>query len=71
MGVSIADITAGMYAVQGILAALYQREATGRGQKVDIATSLQRNYNGIKTNLTQAADKLADADYTFKGTLKK
>ena len=37
MGVSIADITAGMYAVQGILAALYQREATGRGQKVDIA----------------------------------
>jgi crotonobetainyl-CoA:carnitine CoA-transferase CaiB-like acyl-CoA transferase len=37
MGVSIADITCGLYAVQGILAALYQREATGQGQKVDIA----------------------------------
>jgi crotonobetainyl-CoA:carnitine CoA-transferase CaiB-like acyl-CoA transferase len=36
-GVSIADITCGMYAVQGILAALYERQATGRGQKIDIA----------------------------------
>jgi crotonobetainyl-CoA:carnitine CoA-transferase CaiB-like acyl-CoA transferase len=37
MGISIADITAGTYAVQGILAALYQREKTGEGQKVDIS----------------------------------
>jgi len=37
MGVSIADITCGMYAVQGILAALYHRERTGEGQKLDIA----------------------------------
>ena len=37
MGISIADITAGTYAVQGILAALYQREKTGAGQKVDIS----------------------------------
>ena len=37
VGVSIADITTGMYAVQGILAALYQREHTGKGQKVDVA----------------------------------
>jgi crotonobetainyl-CoA:carnitine CoA-transferase CaiB-like acyl-CoA transferase len=37
VGASIADIAAGMYAVQGVLAALYQREQTGRGQKVDIA----------------------------------
>src|SRR5947209_3881854 len=51
--------------------ALAQQPPAG-GQKVDIATSLQRNYNGIKTNLTQAADKLADADYTFKpGTMSE
>lgn len=37
MGVSIADITCGMYAAQGILAALYHRERSGRGQRVDIA----------------------------------
>jgi len=37
VGVSIADIVSGMYAVQGVLAALCERERTGRGQKVDIA----------------------------------
>ena len=37
MGISIADITCGMYALSGILAALLQRATTGRGQKVDVA----------------------------------
>ncbi|MFQ5913861.1 MAG: CaiB/BaiF CoA transferase family protein [Nitrospinota bacterium] len=36
VGVSMADITAGMLAVHGILAALIARERTGAGQKVDI-----------------------------------
>jgi crotonobetainyl-CoA:carnitine CoA-transferase CaiB-like acyl-CoA transferase len=36
-GVSIADITAGMYAAFGILAALRARERTGRGQFIDVA----------------------------------
>jgi crotonobetainyl-CoA:carnitine CoA-transferase CaiB-like acyl-CoA transferase len=36
-GVSIADITAGMYAAFGILAALHAREKTGRGQFVDVS----------------------------------
>lgn len=36
-GVSYADITAGMWALNGILAALYVRERTGRGQRVDAA----------------------------------
>jgi crotonobetainyl-CoA:carnitine CoA-transferase CaiB-like acyl-CoA transferase len=36
-GLSIADIVAGMNAVQGILAALIAREKTGRGQRVDIS----------------------------------
>jgi len=37
VGASIGDITAGMYLAQGVLAALFQRERTGLGAKVDIA----------------------------------
>jgi CoA:oxalate CoA-transferase len=37
VGASIGDIAAGMYLVQGVLAALLQRQRTGRGAKVDIA----------------------------------
>jgi len=36
-GVSIADITAGMYAAFGILAALHARQQTGRGQFLDVS----------------------------------
>ncbi len=36
IGVSQADLVAGLYAVQGILLALYAREKTGKGQKIDI-----------------------------------
>jgi len=36
LGVAIADITSGMFAAQGITAALFARERTGRGQHVDI-----------------------------------
>src|SRR2546421_1410134 len=36
-GVSIADITAGMYAAFGVLTALHARERTGRGQFVDVS----------------------------------
>ena len=37
LGVAIADIATGLFATQGILAALLARAATGRGQRVDIA----------------------------------
>jgi len=37
VGVPIADISSGMYAVIGILAALAERERTGRGRHVDVA----------------------------------
>ena len=37
LGVAISDITAGMFAVQAILAALYARERTGRGDRIDMA----------------------------------
>jgi itaconate CoA-transferase len=37
VGVSVADICAGMYAYSGILTALYQRERTGRGDVLEIS----------------------------------
>ena len=36
-GISVADISAGMYAYTGILTALYKRERTGEGSRVDVA----------------------------------
>ena len=38
----------------------------GGGQKITLQTSLQRGYAGIKQNLTQAAEKMPEADYSFK-----
>ncbi|WP_289041730.1 CoA transferase [uncultured Aliiroseovarius sp.] len=37
VGASVGDIVAGMFLGHGLLAALYQRLRTGRGQKVDVA----------------------------------
>ena len=37
LGVAIGDIATGLFAVQSILAALFARERTGRGQRLDIA----------------------------------
>ncbi len=37
VGISIADISAGLYAYSSILAALFQRERTGRGERIDIS----------------------------------
>lgn len=37
VGASIGDIVAGMFLAQGVLAALYEREKTGLGAKIDIA----------------------------------
>jgi crotonobetainyl-CoA:carnitine CoA-transferase CaiB-like acyl-CoA transferase len=36
-GTSLADVGAGMWALIGILAALYARQASGRGQQIDIS----------------------------------
>lgn len=37
VGVAVADLMAGMYAVCAIVAALYEREKTGAGQHIDLA----------------------------------
>ncbi|MFZ7089838.1 CaiB/BaiF CoA transferase family protein [Primorskyibacter sp. 2E233] len=37
VGASIGDIVAGMFLAQGVLAALYDREKTGKGRKIDVS----------------------------------
>ena len=44
--------------------AFAQMPATG--QKIGLATSLQRGYAGIKANFTAAAEKMPEADYMYK-----
>jgi crotonobetainyl-CoA:carnitine CoA-transferase CaiB-like acyl-CoA transferase len=51
-GVSIADITAGMYAAFGILAALHARQTTGRGQFIDV--SMLEGQLGILSGMVGA-----------------
>jgi crotonobetainyl-CoA:carnitine CoA-transferase CaiB-like acyl-CoA transferase len=51
-GVSIADITAGMYAAFGILTALHARSRTGRGQFIDV--SMLEGQLGILTGAVGA-----------------
>ena len=50
----------------GLGAATLVAQGGMQGQKVGIATSLQRGYQGFKTNFTQAAEKMPEADYSFK-----
>ena len=37
VGIAIVDITAALFALNGVLAALYARKETGRGQRVDVS----------------------------------
>ncbi len=65
VGVSIADLATGMYAVQGILAALYQRQSTGEGQKIDLAlldsmVSLLTYQSGIFFGTGQAPRRMGN-----------
>jgi hypothetical protein len=41
-------------------------QAPAAGQKVGLATSLQNAYGTLKGNLTQAAEKMPEANYGFK-----
>jgi crotonobetainyl-CoA:carnitine CoA-transferase CaiB-like acyl-CoA transferase len=50
--VSIADITAGMYAAFAVLAALHSRERTGRGQYIDV--SMLEGQLGIMSGMIGA-----------------
>src|SRR5579884_183524 len=37
VGIAIVDVTAGLFTLNGILAALYARRDTGRGQRIDVS----------------------------------
>ncbi len=58
VGVAVTDIFTGLYASNAILAALYQRDRTGRGQQVDLA--LFDVAVGVMAN--QAMNYLATGD---------
>src|SRR3954469_11408161 len=49
-----------------VATAAYSQQPPAAGQKIGLATSLQRGYAGIKANFTGAAEKMPDADYGFK-----
>jgi uncharacterized damage-inducible protein DinB len=56
-----------LYVMAGLLLSATVASAQApAGQKVGVAARLQQGYAQIKTNLTQAADKMTDADATFK-----
>jgi uncharacterized damage-inducible protein DinB len=40
--------------------------AAGGGQTIGLTAAIQRSYNGLKQNLTEAAGKLSDADYGYR-----
>jgi crotonobetainyl-CoA:carnitine CoA-transferase CaiB-like acyl-CoA transferase len=37
LGIPLADLSGGIFSSQGILAALYEREKTGKGQHIELA----------------------------------
>ncbi len=59
VGIAVADIAAGMYAYAGVLAALYERTRTGRGQVVEVslfdALAEWMGYPAYYTRYTGAA----------------
>ncbi|MDO5040468.1 MAG: CoA transferase [Peptoniphilus sp.] len=52
VGSSLGDISAGLYAVLGIMVALFHREKTGEGQMVDIAM-MDSVFSFIETNIVR------------------
>ena len=53
-------------AVLFFAATTFAQQPPAAGQKIGIATSLQRGYANLKMNLTQEAEKMSEADYSFK-----
>jgi DinB family protein len=49
-----------------VLAVCAAAQAPAAGQKVGLATSMQNAYATLKGNLTQAAEKMPEANYGFK-----
>jgi CoA:oxalate CoA-transferase len=52
VGESLADVTTGMFAAWGVAAALYDRERTGRGRRLEVAM-LDSVFSMLLTNLSR------------------
>jgi hypothetical protein len=44
----------------------FAQAPAGAPQKVTLAQGLQRSYDGVKRNLTEMAEKMPEADYSYK-----
>ena len=55
-----------LMAVLMLFAVSAAAQAPKAGEKVGLAASMQRAYNTLKGNLTQAAEKMPEANYAFK-----
>ncbi len=62
--------TQGLCVAMGIalMASVSFAQGPAGGAPAGIATGLQRAYAALKTNLTQSAEKMPEADYSFKPT---
>jgi len=49
-----------------LCAASAQAQPPAAGQRRTVVQAIQAGYNGVKLNLTQAAEKMPEADYSFK-----
>jgi hypothetical protein len=49
-----------------LFAAAAQAQPPPAGQRRTVVDAIKAGYNGVKMNLTQAAEKMAEADYSFK-----
>ena len=45
-----------------------QAQMGGAPQTITLAQGMQRSYDGVKRNLTEMAEKMAEADYGFQIT---
>jgi hypothetical protein len=57
---------AAIFASSLLIAAPAAAQAPAPGQVTTISVAIQRAYAAVKTNLTQAAAKMPDADFSFK-----
>jgi hypothetical protein len=48
------------------MAATAQAQAPAGGQQIPLSEGLRRSYNTVKMNLTEAAQKLGEADYSYR-----
>ena len=53
-------------AVLLLASTVFSQQPPAAGQKIGLATSLQRGYAGIKGNFAAAAEKMPEADYSFR-----